>query len=140
MASINRDEFGGAGVMVFLSPWPGFWQALLRRTRIAHGIPILIGVVLLTAAALKTHQLAAGPTQENGLFTSRGSLIALVEFELALGLWLLVGAYPKQARLMALAAFAGFTLVSLFQTLTGVPTCGCFGNVPIKPWSTLLWW
>ncbi|MHB1423824.1 MAG: MauE/DoxX family redox-associated membrane protein [Gemmataceae bacterium] len=124
--------------MVILSRLPGFGQALSPHTLTARGIPILVGVVLLTAAALKIQQLSAGPTTENTLFTSRWFLIGLVECELALGLWLLIGAYPKPARRAALAAFAGFSLVALYQALTGAPSCGCFGNVPIKPWYTLL--
>jgi hypothetical protein len=124
--------------MVFLSRWLGFGKALLPRTIAARGIPVLLGVVLLTAATLKTHQLATGTSQENGLFTSRWLLIGLVELELALGFWLLAGAYPKQARRMALAVFAGFSLVSLHQALTGAPSCGCFGKISVKPWHTLL--
>jgi hypothetical protein len=124
--------------MVFLSRCFGFWQALLPRTIPARAIPVLIGVVLLTAAALKIQQLATDASQENSLFTSRWLLTGLVEFELALGLWLLSGAHPKQARRMALAAFAGFCFVSLYQARTGAPSCGCFGKISVKPWHTLL--
>jgi hypothetical protein len=134
------DCFVGAGAMSLLSRSRNFGEAPQRILRgiNARGASVLVGVVLLTAAALKTHQLATGPTAENSLFTSRWLLIALVELELALGLWLLSGAYPGLARLAALAAFAGFCLASLYQALTGAPSCGCFGNVHINPWYTLL--
>jgi hypothetical protein len=96
-----------------------------------------LGVVLLTAAVLKTHQLATGPA-EHSLFTYRWLLIGLVEFELALGLWLLAGVYLEQARIAALAAFYEFGSVSLYQALSGEESCGCFGEVAVNPWHTLL--
>ncbi|HZV04525.1 MAG TPA: MauE/DoxX family redox-associated membrane protein [Gemmataceae bacterium] len=124
--------------MTLLSQSPAFGKAILPRGIFARTIPLLVGMILLTAAALKTHQFAAGPMTTDVFFTSDRFLIPLVEFELALGLLLLSGAYPKQARLAALAVFAGFCLVSLYQALTGAPSCGCFGNWSIKPWYTLL--
>lgn len=126
--------------MFFLSRSHGFGEALrqtLRRVT-ARGVPVLVGVILLTAAVLKAHQLATSPTREISIFTTRWFLIGLVELELALGLWLLSAVYPKQARVAALAVFAGFCSVSLYQALSGEHSCGCFGNLPINPWYTLL--
>lgn len=114
---------------------------VLRRTsrRInARGVPVLVGAVLLTAAALKAHQLATGYTTEDSSFTPRWFLIVLVEIELALGLLLWIGVYAKQARIAAVAAFAGFCFGALHQALSGASSCGCFGNIHINPWHTLL--
>jgi len=58
-------------------------------------VRIVVGFVLLTAAALKGYQLAAGPVAETGLLTSRWFLIGVVEFELFFGLWLLAGPPPS---------------------------------------------
>jgi len=58
-------------------------------------VRILLGVILLTAAALKGYQLATEPVREIGLLNSRWFLIGVVEFEPFFGLWLLAGLYPK---------------------------------------------
>jgi hypothetical protein len=140
MVNIVEGSLRGAGVMFHFSPSHGFAEALwqvLRLTK-ARCVPILLSAVLLTATALKMHQLATGPVVENSLFTTRWFLIGLVEFELALGLWLLIGAYPRQARLAALMAFAVFCVVSLYQALSGEESCGCFGKAPVSPWYTAL--
>jgi hypothetical protein len=73
----------------------------------------LIGLLLLVAAALKFYQLATEPAPETSLFTSRWFLVAMVEFEFLLGMWLLSGVYPKQAYTVALATFAVYSLVAL---------------------------
>jgi hypothetical protein len=106
--------------------------------RIPRAAPAVLGVVLLIAAALKTHQLATGPSGENSLFTSRWFQIGLVEFESVLALWLLSGAYPRQARLTALATFACFSVVSLSQAFAGKVSCSCFGELPLRPWYAFL--
>jgi hypothetical protein len=101
-------------------------------------LPATLGLVLLTAAALKVHQLTTGRVGESSLFTSRWSLIGLIELELALGVWLLLGHYPRQARWLALACFSGFGAMSLQQGLTGKASCSCFGTLPLSPWYTFL--
>ncbi len=126
--------------MFFFSRSHGFGEALRQVMRLAkaRSVPIVLGAVLLAAAAFKTHQLTSGPMPENSLFTSRWFLIGLGEFELALGLWLLSGAYPKQARIMALVTFASFGVVSLYQAFSGESSCGCFGKASVSPRHTLL--
>ena len=49
-------------------------------------VRIILGLILLTAAALKGQQLATEPVAESSLFTSRWLLICVVEFELFFGL------------------------------------------------------
>jgi hypothetical protein len=61
--------------MFSLSPSRGFCSALLPRASSARGIPNLLGVVLLTAAALQTHRLAIGAAQEKELFHCRTLLV-----------------------------------------------------------------
>jgi hypothetical protein len=99
---------------------------------------LALGLLLLTAAALKGHQLAAAPVPETGLLTSRWFLIGVVEFELFFGLWLLSGLYPKWTWRAALACFSGFACVTLYKALSGESTCGCFGRVPVNPWYTFV--
>ena len=101
-------------------------------------VRIVLGLILLTAAALKGHQLATGPVAETSLFTSRWFLIGVVELELFFGLWLLSGLYPRRTWQAALVCFSAFACVSLYKALSGEATCGCFGRVPVNPWYTLV--
>ncbi len=105
----------------------------------AYGaVRIVLGLILLAAAGLKGHQLATGPVAETDLFTSRWFLIGVVESELLLGLWLLAGPYPRRTWQLAVLCFGGFACVSLYKAVSGEASCGCFGNVAVNPWYTLL--
>ena len=101
-------------------------------------VRIILGLVLLTAAALKGYQLATEPTLEKGLLTSRWFLILEVEFEIAFGLLLLSGLYRRLTWVVAIACFSIFSLVTFDKGISGEATCGCFGEVEINPWYTLI--
>jgi hypothetical protein len=101
-------------------------------------VPTLLGLVLLAAAALKMHQLVSGTVNEDSYLNSPWFLISLVELELGLGIWLLLGFRPRQARFLALACFGSFAAVSLQQTLAGRSSCSCFGALAVRPWFTFL--
>jgi len=111
-----------------------------RGVRIAgyDVVRIVLGLVLLSAALLKGHQLATEPVAETGLLTSRWFLIGVVEFELVFGLWLWLGLYPRRTWQLALLCFSTFGCVTLYKALSGEATCGCFGRVPVNPWYTLV--
>jgi hypothetical protein len=96
-------------------------------------VRIALGILLLTAAALKGHQLATEPVAETSLLTSRWFLITVVEFELFFGLWLLANLASRWTHRGALACFAVFTAVSLYKALSGDASCGCFGRVEVNP-------
>ena len=95
-----------------------------------------VGSLLLTAAGLKGYQLATGPVLGTGMLDSRWVLISAVELELLFGLWLLANIWPKPTWAAALACFSLFTCISLYKALSGYPTCGCFGRLPVNPWFT----
>jgi len=99
-------------------------------------VRIVLAVILLTAAALKCHQLATEPTLGTGLLESRWFLMATVEFELFFGLWLLSGLLPRLTWAAALGCFGLFACVSLYKALSGAASCGCFGRVVVNPWYT----
>ena len=100
-------------------------------------VRLALGLVLLLAAGLKAHQLSTGPVGETWLLDSRWFLIAVVEFELLFGLWLLAGIYPRLTWKVAVATFAWFAAVSLYLALSGQASCGCLGRVPVNPWYML---
>ncbi|MCX5647508.1 MAG: DUF1573 domain-containing protein [Planctomycetota bacterium] len=97
-----------------------------------------LGLLLLVAAALKTHQLATEPVPGEGLLSSRGFQIVWVEGEILLGLWLVSGLARRAAWAAALACFVVFVGVTLPKALTGADSCGCFGAVKVNPWYTLV--
>ena len=102
------------------------------RLRGYNLLRVFVAAVLLTAAALKCHQLATEPIMAGtvpiladtigpwlakmGLSPSslvRWLLMATVEFELFFGVWLLANILPKLTWSAALACFSLFTCISL---------------------------
>lgn len=115
--------------------WAVLYQGLSKMTGY-DVVRVVLGTTLLTAAALKGHQLATEPVVGAGLSDSRWFLIGVVEFELLFGLWLLAGIYAKWTWIAACLCFGCFAAVSLSQALAGDASCGCFGKLPIDPWYT----
>ena len=110
-----------------LSPWGGAGYVAIR---------VFLAAILISAAVLKGYQLATGPVLGTGLFSSRILLIAVVEFEWLLGVWLITGLFPKWAWRVTLGCFVLFACVSLYKGLSGDASCGCFGQVEVSPWWT----
>jgi hypothetical protein len=98
----------------------------------------VLSLLLLTAAALKGHELLTVPVAGKDLWSWRPLLIFQVEFELALGIWLLSGLFKRLAWLAGLLCFGLCCCVTLYKGLTGAASCGCFGVVHVNPWVTLL--
>jgi len=103
-----------------------------------RALQVCIGLLLLTAAGLKTHQLATEPVLGSSILDSRWFLIAVVEFELFFGLWLLSGLIPTATWRVTVALFAVFSLVSLYKAVSGEASCGCFGTAEVNPWFTFV--
>ena len=98
----------------------------------------ILAIVLLTAAVLKGWQLLTEPVANNDIWSYRPFLILTVEFELALGIWLLSGLFKKAAWMATLLCFSVFSAITLYKAITGAESCGCFGPVHINPWIKLL--
>jgi len=98
----------------------------------------LLGLLLLTATVMKGWQLLTEPVANKDIFSNRVFLIFTVEFELALGIWLISGLFKKAAWLSALLCFGLFSAITFYKAITGADSCGCFGSVKINPWITLL--
>ena len=109
-----------------------------QNTKSASNIVLKsLGLLLLTAAALKGSQLLTEPMANSDIWTNRAFLIFTVEFEIALGIWLLSGLFKKAAWLAVITCFSLFSLITLYKGLTGAASCGCFGSVHVNPWITL---
>ena len=93
----------------------------------------MLGVLLLVAAGLKLHGLAVEPIGAAGFFSAPWVQMLVVEWEIALGIWLVWGVSPALAWLAATATFVGFACVSLWQRSVGQVTCGCLGAIHIDP-------
>ncbi len=109
----------------------------MRRISVSNVVLRALGLLLLTAAVLKGHELLTVPMANKDLWSWRPFLIFQVEFELTLGIWLLSGLFKRLAWLAALACFSLFCCVTLYKGLTGAASCGCFGRVHVNPWITL---
>jgi hypothetical protein len=116
----------------------GIDHAARTDRREYHVMRAVLALVLLAAAALKTHQLATQPTLGEGLLSSRAFLTVEVEFEILLGLWLLSGLYRRLAWAVTAGCFAVFAGVAFYKGVRGEASCGCFGVVAISPWVTLI--
>jgi len=103
-----------------------------------RAVQLALGLLLLTAAGLKTHQLATEPVMATGVLESRWFLIAIVEFELLFGIWLLSGLYPRSTWVLAVVCFVTFSCYSLWKATSGAASCGCFGKVEVNPWHTFI--
>lgn len=96
---------------------------------------VLLGVILLAASCLKAYSLAVQlPSSGESLVNSFWLQTVLIECEAACAIWLLLNVGQVYALTTALFAFALFSCVSLFQAVTGMTSCGCFGPVPTPPW------
>lgn len=91
---------------------------------------VILGLLVLVAAALKAHDLIGNRTIASGVFSSRTVLLIIVEVEFFLGLWLLTGLYPRSSWRVAFACFFGFSLFNLFG---GEASCSCFGSLSVTP-------
>jgi hypothetical protein len=97
----------------------------------------ILGFLLLAGAVLKGWQLVTEPVANQDIWSYRPFLIFVVEFELALAVWLLSGVFKKAVWLTVLLCFCTFSFITLYKGLTGAASCGCFGKVHVNPWITL---
>jgi hypothetical protein len=80
----------------------------------------LLGLILLAAAGLKLYGLQFQPFAQHGLLLQASVQIAIVEWEIVLGLWLLSGFARAGAWFAAIFTFLSFAAVSLRLAVIGV--------------------
>jgi hypothetical protein len=84
---------------------------------------------------LKVWGLGVDPVGRAGLLATPEAQLAIIEFEFAMGIWLLSGKNAPAAWLAAVLTFAIFAGVSLYLGLIGETSCGCAGRlVTMSPW------
>ncbi len=97
----------------------------------------ILAVILLVSAVLKGWELLTLPMAEIDIWSNRPFQIFVVQFEIALGIWLISGMFKKAAWVAALGCFTVFSVMTVYLGLTGAASCGCFGPVKVNPWITL---
>jgi len=96
----------------------------------------LCGLVLTVAAALKAESLFSDAAL-GVLYGSRPGQVLLLQFEILLAVWLIVGFQAAWSRRVAIVTFGVFAGVSLFHAIAGAESCGCFGRMQVNPWLML---
>ncbi len=100
----------------------------------------LAGLMLIGASILKIQEMLNLPIpgwKEKGLWESYEFFLVQIPLELSLGIWLVSGLFRKAAWLVGTLAFLGFIGVTAYKMYIGAESCGCFGQVHVKPWITL---
>lgn len=100
-------------------------------------LSILLGILLLATAGLKAHGLTIDPLAQDSFLAPPRLLVATIEIEIILGVWLLSGWWRRPAWKFLLAFFAIMTAVSFYLALAGQTSCGCFGRITVNPWLIL---
>jgi len=108
------------------------------RDRINRFVMVIAGLLLVVAAVLKSRQLLTTPIITEGFWESWLFFMVQVPLEFGLGIWLLSGLFRKAAWLLATISFGLFVCVTFYKGISGAESCGCFGNVHVNPWITLL--
>lgn len=97
-------------------------------------VELVLALVLLAAAILKTHQLFSNPAATfPGTVHSKAVLICLIESELLLAIWLLIGGLDRSRLICTATCLCIFAAVATYEALHSARSCGCFGNVKVSP-------
>ena len=107
------------------------------RWTVSHAVRFAVAAILLTAAVLKSHQLATEPVLGTGLLESRWFLVLVIEYECFLAFWTISGLFPRVAWCVSLGTFSLFAGFAAGKVIAGEASCGCFGAVAVNPWWTL---
>jgi hypothetical protein len=92
----------------------------------------VLALVLIVAGAFK-----GADWLKSGADAHKQWWLALAAgFEFLLGIWLMLGVYPRWARLVTLACFVVLLNVALWGVASQRESCGCLGNkVSVRPWA-----
>jgi len=115
------------------------WMAAPSRRSITpfKVVRVVLGTVLLCAAAAKAHQFTTEPRVVQGILASAPFALGIAAVELGLALWLFSGFAQRAARGVLVAWFVAAFGAALGRQLVHSPSCGCFGLLAINPIFTL---
>jgi hypothetical protein len=95
---------------------------------------VFLGLLLLSAAGLKLYGLGISAVPRVGWFAQPWIQLAVAEWEIVVGLWLVSGRYPLGSWIAAAGTFVAFAVVSGYLGAAGVSSCGCLGVIHASPW------
>lgn len=103
----------------------------------------IAGLLLMAASILKFQEMLticvpSWPDNKYGFWESYEFLLIQIPLEFALGVWMVSGLFRKAAWIAGTLAYLGFVFVTVFKVITGAESCGCFGQIHVNPWITLL--
>jgi hypothetical protein len=97
-------------------------------------VEAVLGAALLLGAGFKAHQLLSRSTSVIlGLLHGKLMLAELIQLELLLALWLLIGGFPRSRFITSITCFGLFACVAFYEAARAMPSCECFGNVKVPP-------
>lgn len=97
-------------------------------------VEVALALVLLAAGGLKSYQLFFKPDSlAPGLLHSKIFVGGLVQVELLLGTWLLMGGLNRIRFFVAFICFVLFATVAGYEAMRALPSCGCFGLLKVSP-------
>ena len=97
----------------------------------------VVALIFLSAAALKLFGASDGLGYSDTFEYPQTLLLATIEWEIILGIWLLSGATPRISSSLAFVTFLAFAAVSAHRWMLGEVDCNCFGVVHATPWAAL---
>lgn len=104
------------------------------RSRAFVVIRVVLGLLLLTAAALKIYGWGVSTVPPVGWFSTPSVQAAAIGWEILLSLWLLSGIALVGSWLAALVTFVMLAGISGYLGWIGQATCDCFGVISANPW------
>jgi len=100
----------------------------------ARLLEFALAIVLAIAAVLKLERLHFGLSQAAAsVIHNRVALGALVNAELLLAIWLVVGGLPRLRLALTMLFFSAMAATAGYEAARGVPNCGCFGDASAPP-------
>lgn len=102
----------------------------------SDALSLVVSILLLVTAALKTFNTAVTAALQSAYDFPTWLMIAAVQAELVVAFLLLSGWNRRIGWRAALSLFSVFAMFSLYRTLAGYESCGCFGPFEVNPWWT----
>lgn len=104
------------------------------RSRAFTIIRVVLGILLLAAAALKIYGWSVSTVPPVGWFSTPSIQAMAVGWELLLSVWLLSGVALAGSWLAAIVTFVLLASISGYLGWIGQATCNCFGTIHASPW------
>jgi hypothetical protein len=124
------------GQTLLISPEANVERPAVAVGRMSAAVLAILGLVLLFAAAMKAYTPVSESPEKANWLSRPAVILAAIEMEIALSVWLLSGIHRRLAWRAALGCFVVFTGVSAYKGLIGAASCGCFGGLHTNPWYT----